>query len=605
MLQASKKYNRQFLDDYIFRLGIQCPVKVQYLLEEYPVSERFLETLPFHSVSRRLLKNLIRLLKPQAKSLKGEPGDFATSSAITQDWIHQAKEGDVAFDPLIIVDNAYVAKALMIVKRSNYFELHHLESKAISPRTNQTAESLFRTGNWSKRLQKAAFNLYLFRREFSSQTFQSYVLFPNKRKPARLDGLSQILYSMNSANQLPSVELGDEGQFIDDFFIRYRLDEIIDSHHLGLPIKQENALEKAIERIYDLLHWRYVPNAPLGIGCKNCEYRLDHQEQMQESGFWNCWSAKLEHPDESMVFDLVGTSGKEYIEQGMIKQKDVPLPPNWENWLQDFSTTSNDISFEDRKNLQLAKAKGIRIPDEIMRPKMFEQIDQWRYPLYFLDFETITLSVANHSEGQPYHTYIPQFSMHVLEKDGQLNHFQWMAKELDVYTDIRMLEALADIMLKRPGTLMHFSPTEYVMMKGIRKRLKYLGGIPSEVRDRIYDLFEILKDAESRVDMKLFIEKYYYNQHMRGSLSLKSIYQAVCRQSGMPNRYQLLNEGHVRNGNDALNALFAYYCDLYITDEERMRLKTELMDYCAIDTLSMIDMLQYFSSKKSSLNLYS
>jgi len=172
-----------------------------------------------------------------------------------------------------------------------------------------------------------------------------------------------------------------------------------------------------------------------------------------------------------------------------------------------------------------------------------------------------------------------------------------MADELDVYTDIRMLDALSELIGKQAGTLMHFSPTEYVMMKSIRKRMKHLSGIPYNVLDRIYDMFELYKQAHSRVDVKLFIEKYYFNHFMRGSLSLKAIYQAVCKQSGMENRFSALKEGHVRNGNDALNALFSYYCDLGMSEEQKELLKEELTSYCAIDTLSMIDMLRYFSSK--------
>ncbi|MDV7398927.1 DUF2779 domain-containing protein, partial [Arthrospira platensis SPKY1] len=100
-------------------------------------------------------------------------------------------------------------------------------------------------------------------------------------------------------------------------------------------------------------------------------------------------------------------------------------------WLERLTSYAQPLRLEDRKWLQIARAKGVETPQEWIHPKLHQALQTWEFPWYFLDFETITLSVPNHGSGRPYHTYVPQFSVHVLHQDGQLEQHYYLSDHLD------------------------------------------------------------------------------------------------------------------------------------------------------------------------------
>lgn len=607
-----------WIDAHLFRLSKQCPAKVRHFLDKRPINEKNLETVPFHTVSQRLLKNLLRfLLAKESSNLAGEDLDEVLNA--TKDWVLHG-ESSIVFDGFASVQDRFLGKCTMMEKVDGVVRLYQVEAKAITMSKNQVNFDPKYSGNWVRRMQKSAFNHWVFSKAFPNVTFESYILFPKKQVSINLEGLSEVLYSADRQQLLAEALEWTNLPSYQNYFVSFRVDQAFEPEHLGLlkrsteqqgEKEEANAsfyststttttidlLEEAILETVDLVENTHVAKAPLGMHCKDCEFRLEHSPNDLGTGFGICWSSRLNSEKPELVFDLVGTSGREYVEKEIYTQEQVDLLDTFERDLETLISKKTPLNFEDRKLLQIARAKGVQIPSEIIQPGLFEKVENWKYPLYFLDFETITLSVANHSYGKPYHTYVPQYSIHRLDKDGKLTHFHWMSGRLDEFIEIRILLALYEVIMEEPGTLIHFSPTEQVLLREMKKNVRYRSSIHSDDKAKVQQMFTTYTKNKTMVDIKLLLENHYYNHFMGGSLSLKAIYDAFCQLTDRENLYHSLGEGHVRNGNDALNTLFAYYCDLRLSEEERESLRIELLDYCAIDTLSMVEIVQYFKQK--------
>jgi len=602
-----------WIDAHLFRLSKQCPAKVRHFLDKKPINEKNLETVPFHTVSQRLLKNLLRfLLAKQSVNLSGDNlGEVIKNTA---DWILHG-EDPIVFDGFASVKERFLGKSTMLEKVDGVIRLYQVEAKAITMSKNQVNFDPKYSGNWIRRMQKSAFNHWVFSRAFPDITFESYILFPKKQVSINLAGLSEVLYSAGRRELLDEALEWSDLPAYQNYFVSFRVDQAFKPEHLGLikrkkteefttvdldyPLSDEQSLailEEAILETEALVEDSEVAKAPLGMHCKDCEFRLEHSPNDNSTGFGICWSSRLNSAKPELVFDLVGTSGREYVDKEIYTQDMIELTEPMEKDLSILTSKEAPLTFENRKTLQIARSKGLSIPNEIIQPALFDKIANWNYPLYFLDFETITLSVANHSFGKPYHTYVPQYSIHRLDEDGTLTHFHWMSGRLDEFIEIRILLALYDVIMEEPGTLIHFSPTEQVLLREMKKNVRYRSSIHQDDKAKVHQMFTTYTKHKSMVDIKLLLENHYYNHFMGGSLSLKAIYDAFCQFTDRENLYHSLGAGHVRNGNDALNTLFAYYCDLKLTDEERESFRVELLDYCAIDTLSMVEIIQYFKN---------
>jgi hypothetical protein len=602
-----------WIDAHLFRLSKQCPAKVRHFLDNRPINEKNLETVPFHTVSQRLLKNLLRfLLAKQSVNLRGE--DLSEVLANTADWILNGQE-PIVFDGFASFQDRFLGKSTMMEKVDGVVRLYQVEAKAITMSKSQVNFDPKYSGNWVRRMQKSAFNHWVFTKAFPEITFQSFILFPKKQVSIGLEGLSEVLYSSDRQVLFDEAMQWDNLPPYQNYFVSFRVDQAFRPQHLGLLNKTKEELQNTdFEQLYTeeqtleilesaildtvaLVENTEVAKAPLGMHCKDCEFRLEQTPNDLSTGFGICWSSRLKSAKPDLVFDLVGTSGREYVEQKLYTQDQVSVSETFTKDIQNISEKQTPLNFEDRKSLQIARAKGLSIPEEIIQPALFEKMGNWKFPLYFLDFETITLSVSNHFYGKPYHTYVPQYSIHRLDEDGELTHFHWMSGRLDEFIEIRILLALYDVIMEEPGTLIHFSPTEQVLLREMKKNVRYRSSIHPDDKAKVQQMFSTYTKHKSMVDIKLLLENHYYNHYMGGSLSLKAIYDSFCQFTDRENLYHSLGEGHVRNGNDALNTLFAYYCDLKLTDDERESLRVELLDYCAIDTLSMVEIVQYFQNK--------
>lgn len=274
--------------------------------------------------------------------------------------------------------------------------------------------------------------------------------------------------------------------------------------------------------------------------------------------------------------DLNGTKYDKYdlINEGYLKLDDVPV-----EWL----SSQNHILQRDCYDNNYVY---------VNKEKIKAGLSSLKYPIYHLDFETLPCPIPRFKGEHPYYQSPFEFSLHIEREPGvcdkEKDNYVFLAKTLD---DERA-DMVRDLVTKIPiletgGSMLAQNVT---FEKG---RLKELANMFPEykkellaIREAGRDLLEIIDNNKELYKSMGFEGKdletmNYYNSLQSGSFSIKKTLPLFTNLS-----YKDLE---VQNGVQAL-VEYANYNNM--TDEERYRKQTALVEYCKQDTWAMVEILR-------------
>ncbi len=197
-------------------------------------------------------------------------------------------------------------------------------------------------------------------------------------------------------------------------------------------------------------------------------------------------------------------------------------------------------------------------------------LDELNYPLYHLDFETMNPAVPPFAGVRPYQRIPFQFSLHIQETPGaQPKHVEFLAREAG---DPRTALVTALRAIGAEGTVLAWNMG---FEKGVLSDLSEL--YPAEA-EWLSELVERMVDL-----MVPFRSFWYHDPAQKGSCSLKAVLPALTSLG-----YEDLT---VAEGNHAAQA---YVKVVYgeVTAEEKENVFEQLLAYCGIDTLAMVEILR-------------
>ena len=246
--------------------------------------------------------------------------------------------------------------------------------------------------------------------------------------------------------------------------------------------------------------------------------------------------------------------GKEWdlYYKGIVKIDDIP----------------DDFSFGANTTLQIKhhKSKEIKIDkDEI---KKF--LDTIEYPINFFDFETFMEAVPRFDNERPYEQIPFQYSLHILHKDGTLEHREFLGDENSDPREALIKQMLKDI--TPVGSIVAFNQSFEI------KRIEELAKFLPKFSDELLSLIDRFVDLAYP-----FQQKFYYHPNFKGRYSIKVVLPTL-----FPNDNELdyVSVGSIQNGGDAMSA-FAYL-HLIKDENEKAKIKKDLLAYCRLDTLAMV-----------------
>lgn len=265
--------------------------------------------------------------------------------------------------------------------------------------------------------------------------------------------------------------------------------------------------------------WRSgrCPEPTLKYRCKNCEFRLGKGAE-KEDGFHVCWGP-LAEPDPHL-FSLYQLYSVKQPEDKNALLADRKIEAGRTSL---FDVEESELCCEHRKRQQM-QLNCLRSGQEWIDPELGERINQLSWPVAFVDFETILMSIPWYAGCKSGQVLPFQFSAHVLHSTGEVEHREWLnlKDEIPTVEFIRQLRsALEDI----PSILVY---TDYEV-RVLKEALEFLGRYGSDARDERSWIFDLLHSGRI-IDQHQWVHDYYQHPEMEGGrTSIKVVVPAIWR----------------------------------------------------------------------------
>ena len=202
-----------------------------------------------------------------------------------------------------------------------------------------------------------------------------------------------------------------------------------------------------------------------------------------------------------------------------------------------------------------------------------------KYPLYYLDYETIEPAIPLFENSRPYQQIPFQFSLHIQKTvGGKVTHFGFLHQDKsDPRRDLA--EALVKKCGKRGSVIVYNDNFEKKRNEELAQLFPDLAKDILNINKRIVDL---LVPFRSRA-------LYHYKQH--SSASIKKVLPAFTKLS-----YDKLD---IKNGGEAMDGYFKFI-NGELTPKEEDILFSGLDKYCAQDTYAMVLLMDVLYKKAKS-----
>lgn len=215
---------------------------------------------------------------------------------------------------------------------------------------------------------------------------------------------------------------------------------------------------------------------------------------------------------------------------------------------------------------------------EWVSPELQEVLGSIQYPVHHLDFETFMPAIPLYLKTRPYQPVPTQWSNHIQSHDATLRHETYLCTDQRDPREELAVALLAS--LGKEGSICVYSDYEKYVMTALADALPSLRTELLQLIGRLWDLLSV-------------IQSHYYHPGFSGSFSIKSVLPTL-----VPSlRYDDLE---IRNGATA-SAMYHHMVFKETDWVERQRLESALHEYCALDTLGMVELRRALAEKVQNL----
>lgn len=316
----------------------------------------------------------------------------------------------------------------------------------------------------------------------------------------------------------------------------------IESVHDVAKEKQEE-VSANIENFKEIISKNKIPDTVIGIHCLKpfiCDF------------FGHCWK----HIPETSVFNIENLYNIRKFDlyyDGIVEFKDIP----------------EDYPLNESQRLQVESHLNRKVTIE--KEPLQNFLSKLEYPFFFLDFESFQPVVPLYDQSRPYQQIPFQYSLHVQKEPGEeYHHIEFLS---DGFNDPRLefIESLIQN-IGTSGSIVVFNKTfEIMILNHIARDFPQYSEEIEKIKLRIVDLMEPFKS------------KHYYTPQMKGSYSIKKVLPALVPELGY-------DDLEISNGTAAGRA-FESLLQMEDTAEKK-DLKKNLLEYCKMDTLAMVKVLE-------------
>jgi len=288
-----------------------------------------------------------------------------------------------------------------------------------------------------------------------------------------------------------------------------------------------------------------LPEVATGPHCET-PYRCPFHER--------CWPVAPRHHVRTLY--RIGRRAEALESQGLVTIQDLPA---------DLELTS--IAERQRRAVQENRL--------IVETSLRDALAAVTYPCAVLDFETVQLAIPVWNGCRPYEQVPVQFSCHVVTGQDDTTHHAWLA---DGAGDPRPEIAARVVEACRGASVV------------VAYNASFERAILGQLAEAVPEQAAALADIEARlVDALALVRDNVYHPDFGGSFSLKAVLPALVPGMG----YDGLE---IANGGLASLKLRRLMFDSDVPPAERERTREALRQYCAVDTLGVVRLLERLRS---------
>lgn len=641
-----------------FKLGLECPNKLYFTSKkEYAnqkIEDSFLEALAEGGFQ---VEELARLHYPDGIMISAEHYEYERAVELTNEAL--VNENVVIFEAAFLYNGLFI-RTDILEKKGNKIRLIEVKAKSYQP----DDEYFFfgkRGGlqaSWKPYLFDLAYQKYVVHKAYPNFYITAFLMLADKSKKASIDGLNQMFRIPKNGNPRTDIikKVNSLAEIGTSVLSEVNVDDIIEG------ILTERYVSSRGFRFYDainLLLAAYQSNIFFNSDtdfstCKKCEFKTNEEDEAKglKSGFKYCFNHLLhwneldfKKPNAFEIWNFRG--GKRLMEEGKLFLKEID-----EGDIK-VKIEPGRISSSERQMLQVEKSRENAISIYCLRDELRDELDTWKFPLHFIDFETSAVALPFHKGLGPYEQVAFQFSHHQYNEDGTIEHkSEYINNKAGEFPNFEFVRALKATLENDKGSIFRYAPHENTILNHIVIQLQQ-----SHEEDK-NELIEFIKtitykksgnqDYEwigerNMIDLRRVYMDYVYNPYTGGSNSLKYLLPACLNSSEflkekysrpisqinltsrnfkgdhiwintdghtvinpyklLPNLFEGWEEEQLINTIEELEtiadggaALMAYaklqYFDMSI--EERDELTKSLLKYCELDTLAMVMVYEHF-----------
>lgn len=650
----------QFLTKSKFKLGMECPNKLFYASrkEEYAnqkMEDSFLESLAKGGFQ---VEALARLHYPEGVFIDAENNEKAWNKT----KVLLQKDQVTLFEAAFKYGNLFV-KSDIIVKDGNRIRLIEVKAKSYDPTDGECFMS--KKGGlkskWVSYFFDLAFQKYVIQHSCPELKVTAYLMLADKSKCATINGLNQMFRIPNGGDPRRDVisKISNLDEIGESVLTEIHVNGIVDDIINGEIRYEDQTISQLIEKFDSIIQKDEYPGClPTFKACKKCEFKATTEDESKgkRSGFKECFKKQLKWSDNDFkrptIFEIWNLrSGQELMSDGRIFLDNLTES--------DFSVQSNGYTLTagERQWLQVQKSSKNDPQPFVHYESLKDEMDGWKYPYHFIDFETSAVALPYNIGSHPYEQVAFQFSHHIMKENGSIEHkTQYINNIPGEFPNFLFVRALMECLEQDEGSIFRYANHENSILNVIKCQLE---NSRETDKDRlinfIMSITESTKDStnhwqgvRSMVDLKKVIVELYYNPLTKGSNSLKYVLPSILKTSdylkrkyGKPiseinvtslnlpsshvwlktedglvvNPYKSLpplfedwdilelednlsDLGNIADGGAALTA----YSKLQfedMSDKERKEITKALLKYCELDTLAMVMLVEHFKNDLS------
>ena len=581
-----------------FKIAEDCPTKLYYKKSGYLNVKDIDEYMKLLSQGGYMVGKMAQLLHPDGiEVFAGDKDeDLVKSLKDTQEYLK--KEKVTLFEPSFLVENLF-NRVDILIKNGNEIEIIEVKSKSYD---SSIGKEYFRKNksDWKEYFDDIAFQIYVLKRGFPKANLKAFFMLPDKAKKTKIEGLAGLF-------KLREDEL-EKGNYIVDFtgdIEKLREEDIL--HKVNVD-EEVNELIPLIEGNINLLS-KSISNGlqrvqnQINKDCKKCQFK-DYLSGNKD-GFKECWGELADvHPHVLDLYRMGAIGGNknpyvnELINQGKVSLFDMPM---------EKLTKINGI----RQKIQIENTKA---NTEWISNDFKEIIQSYKYPLYFIDFETSRSAIPFHKGMRPYENVAFQWSCHkIIEPGAEPIHKDWLNLE-DKFPNFEFAENLMDCVGDN-GTVFVWSNHENIILRDIYNQMEAYGCSNESLRLWLNTTAKTSDEDESRlVDMCKLTFDHYFHPEMKGSTSIKYVLPSVWKNNSYLHEIPWLKEYFKKEGNQILSpykvlekievagrsevvqegtgAMRAYQDMQFGINADKPEVKKAwseiLKQYCKLDTMAMV-----------------